>query len=289
MITFRSCISFIALTCFYLSSMFGELTSVTDDGQYPLFCQKAADDTALFTQFKNTPVYSGIVENVSYEQGLEYLDAIKKQSPELLDYLEAFKLNDSIGSPKKFHYEGIGEISPTTLRYIKMALDIKMLFGSLDQCSIVEIGGGYGGQCKVLADIFHFKKYTIIDLPGPLALAKRFLKELEVQNVHFLSFNSVIPDRAFDLVISNYAFSECTSDMQHRYIEDVFTLSNKGHLLCNNFPTNDPLSHLFSNKIETLEKLSNQDIPWIELQENPKTSPDNYLIVWFGNHKTDSE
>lgn len=273
--------SLVVFTCFYFSSIFAIPTSVTDDGQYPQFCQKAADNTELFAQFKNIPVYSGVVENVSYEQGKEYLDAIKKQSPKLLDYLEAFKLNDSIGNPHKFYYDDIGEISPTTLRYIKIASDLEMLFGSLDQCTIVEIGCGYGGQCKILTDIFHCKKYTIIDLPGPLALAKRFLNELEVQNVHFLSFDSEIPDRAFDLVISNYAFSECTSSMQQRYIEDVFTHSNSGYLLCNNFPTNDPLSYLFSNKTETLKKLSNQKIHWMELQEDPKTSPNNYLIVWF--------
>lgn len=282
-------IFFVVLTCFYVSNIFAEITSVTDNDTYPQFCQEAAENSALFAQFKSMPVYSGVVENVSYEQGKEYLDVIKKQSPELLDYLEAFKSNDSIGNPQKFYYDDVGEISPTTLRYIKIASDLKMLFGSLDQCIIVEIGGGYGGQCKILADIFHFKKYIIFDLPGPLALAKRYLKELEVKNVQFLSFDSMISDKTFDLVISNYAFSECTSKMQQKYIEDVFAHSNKGYLLCNNFPANDPLSHLFSNKIETLEKLSNQHISWTELEEYPKTSPENYLIVWSRNNKTDSE
>lgn len=274
----------VAFLCFY-SSAYALPTSVTDDGLYPRFCQEAAENDAFFAQFKNIPVYSGVVENVSYEQGKLYLDEIIKQSPEILDHLERFKLNDSIGNPPKFYYPNIGEISATTLRYIKIASDLKTLFGSLDDCTIVEIGGGYGGQCKILADLFHFKQYTIIDLPGPLALTKRFLKEQKVPNVHFLSCDSVIPDSTFDLVISNYAFSECTTEMQQKYI-DVFARSNTGYLICNNFPANEPLSYLFSNKAEILAKLRSHQIPWLELQESPKTSLNNYLIVWSRNSET---
>ncbi len=269
--------------CYFSSNAFAVPTSVTDDDQYPKFCQKAAENDACFAQFKNIPVYSGVVENVSYEQGQLYLDAIIKQSPEILDHIKKFKLNDSIGNPSKFYYPNIGEISPTTLRYIKIASDLKILLGALDDCSIVEIGGGYGGQCKILSDLFQFKRYTIIDLPGPLALTKRFLKEQNVSNVHFLSCFDIIPDSTFDLVISNYAFSECTTNMQQKYIEYVFAHSDKGYLICNNFPANDPLSHLFSNKTEILLKLSNYHIPWRELQESPKTSLNNYLIVWSKN------
>ena len=199
-------ILFISFSLLRISNIWATITSVTDDSRYPQYCQNAADNTSLFAQFKNNPIYSGVMETVSYEQGKEYLEAIRKQSPELFDHLEAFKANDTLGNPPKFYYDGVGEISPTTLRYIKIASDIKRLFGSLDQCSIIEIGGGYGGQCKILADIFHFKKYTIIDLPGPLALAKRFLKELDVKNVYFLSPESVIPDQAFDLVIWDMHF-----------------------------------------------------------------------------------
>ena len=265
---------------FCFSNLFATPTSVTDDGQYPQFCQRAADSSVLFSEFKRIPTYAGVVETVSYEQGKEYLEAIKRQSPELLDYIETFKSSDSVGCPQKFYYSNIGEISPTTLRYIKIASDLKMHFGSLDECTIVEIGAGYGGQCKILADIFNFKKYVIIDLPGPLALAKRFLNELNIQNVHFFSFDSEIPDEQFDLAISNYAFSECTEKMQQRYIEDIFKKSDKGYLICNNFPEDDRLSHLFSNKQKSLNELRMQNIPWIELEEYPRTSANNYLIIW---------
>ena len=42
----------------------------------------------------------------------------------------------------------IGKISPNTLKYIKVLMDLKKHWKTLDNMEICEIGVGYGGQCR---------------------------------------------------------------------------------------------------------------------------------------------
>lgn len=250
-------------------------TSLSDETQYVLFCQEAVGNDVLFTQFRNQSAYTGIVETVSFEQGQEYLEIIQKESPELLELVERFKTSDLVGNPRTYYYAGIGNIAPTTLRYIKVAADLKKLFGSLEQLSIVEIGAGYGGQCKILKDLGGFKKYTIIDLPSSLALAKKFLTKHNIADVEFLTPFDVISDQMFDLVISNYAFSECSYEMQRRYVQEIFCRSRRGYCICNVLS-----GSVIGSKQGILGLLNASQIPWKECAEEPLTWPNNYLLLW---------
>ena len=183
-------------------------TSIMDENDYRSVCAQAAQDPAAFGSFRAHPVYQYGLEHVTYDQGLECLRIAKQQSPHFFNSLDRFKTSDLVGSPVCYEYEAIGKIAPTTMRYIKIASDLQTMFGSLDGLSIIEIGGGYGGQCKILADLFNFKSYTIVDLSEPLALTKKFLSQCNVKNVTLVSPDEYIPGQHYDLVISNYAFSE---------------------------------------------------------------------------------
>ena len=55
----------------------------------------------------------------------------------------------------------------------------------LDGLDICEIGGGYGGQGKMILDRFVPRGYTIMDLTEPLALALHYLS-------HFSSIPKVV-------------------------------------------------------------------------------------------------
>ncbi len=268
------------ILAFYTSAYCQIPTSTTDDNLYPEFCAQAAQNEALFSQFKRHPIYVSVLEHVTFEQGRKYLDEIKRQTPELLDQIDLFKKNDQIGNPKTYFYKETGMISPTTLRYLKIASDLKKQFGNLDHFSIIEIGGGYGGQCKIIADLFHFKKYTIIDLEGPLLLTQRFLHEMNVRNVEFATPDESTFQETFDLVISNYAFSECTFQTQKYYIEHILSHSKRGYLTCNVVPLNRPQGFLYAIKPTILDQLTRYQIPWEEHAENPQTHPCNYLIIW---------
>ena len=272
----RTLILFFTFTLFFFLPIDGK-TSMTDASTYSDFCQKAAKNPDLFKKFKTYPVYFGIVENVSKKFGRNYLDIILEQSPELMQYLAAFKQNDLYGNPKTYFYPETGNISPTTLRYIKVASDLKKEFGSLDNCTIVEVGGGYGGQCKILSDLFHIKEYIIIDLPGPLALAKKYLEKLQVPNVTFIKHTDAIPAKAFDLAISNYAVSECTTAMQRKYLERVFASSKNGYVIYNQIA---PKTSIYPTKSQVLSMFSEFQIPWEEHPEKPLTANGNYLLTW---------
>jgi len=277
----------LSLTCVNCC-LFSNQTSTTDVHSYTEFCERAAKDPSIFTYFRRNPIYVGVVESVSDLQGKQCLDFITKKTPKLLNYFDKFKTSDAIGNPVTYSYQGIGSISPTTLRYIKIAAELQLLFGSLDGCSIIEIGGGYGGQCKIISDLFQFKHYTIVDLSGPILLTEKYLSSQGVQNVSFITPNMDIQNNEFDIVISNYAFSECTYEMQKQYVENIISKSKKGYLTCNilvdshdgNSAILQRAEGFFATKGKIQEELTNANISWKECPEIPNTAKTNYLLIW---------
>jgi len=255
-------------------------TSASDFNDYTSFCQKAAEDPEIFAHFKASGIYQIVLEHLNYDQGKQFLNLIMAQSPEFLKYAELFRTNDLIGDPKVFTYPVIGQMSPSTLRYIKIASDLTLLFGDLNGASIIEIGGGYGGQCKIISDLYKFKKYTIVDLPGPVALTKKYLEAQGVTNVEFKTFDDTINDEAFDLLLSNYAYTECTTEMQEKYDREILSRSTKGYMIS---------SEQGRKKTDTFNRLRSYGIVFTQLPEHPQTansSLPNYTLIWGANPGT---
>jgi len=252
------------------------MNSISDTQQYKNVCIQAANDEGFFSTFKTNPVYNGILEHVSEEQGRLYLDYIKNNSPELLENIKYFKENDKHGGTLKFSYAEIGEISPSTLRYIKVLSDIKNKFGDITGKKIIEIGAGYGGQCLILNKMFTPSEYSIVDLDEASQLSNRYLntngitpriiKISEIANI----------DEDFDIVISNYAYSELDRNLQDLYYDKIIKRSKNGYLTYN-FISN--LCNIDSyNREEVFNKFSEKNIKILE--ETPKTFEDN-LIIYF--------
>jgi hypothetical protein len=105
--------------------------SDSDTGDYVAAVQEALATYERFASFKRDPRYCAVLEHVTEEQGSRYLDVIMRQRPGLLSKSTDFKLNDKTGSPLTFYYDGVGHISPSTLRYMKVACDLLDLFGHL--------------------------------------------------------------------------------------------------------------------------------------------------------------
>jgi putative sugar O-methyltransferase len=207
-------------------------TSISDISDYRKFCADAAEIDDIFGGFRNHPIYKSIVETVSGESGAQYATLAINRLPRILNYMDEFRRNDLYGGPQLFRYSNIGAFSPTTLRYIKFAIDIRELFGNLDGMRIAEIGVGYGGQCRILSALFKLKSYDLFDLSEPLQLAHRYLGIFSLDNVHSRDIdNSDFSD--YDLVISNYAISEIEKSIQDKYIERVILKSKHGFIVCN--------------------------------------------------------
>lgn len=208
--------------------------SESDDGRYVAFVSRAATDYQVFKNFKKNSTYRAILEHASQDEGLEYLKFVSQDSPALLAKVNAIKVNDEIGSPITYDYPPVGRISPSTLRYLKVASDLHKYFGENIGDSIAEIGVGYGGQCLTIDQLFHFQKYTLFDLSPVLDLVTRYL-ECHTLNGSYqcTTLNQLAIDAKFDLVISNYAFSELPSKLQRMYIKKVLSKCKKGYLTMN--------------------------------------------------------
>jgi putative sugar O-methyltransferase len=206
------------------------------DNKYKNICLLASKNDSDFNTFKSHPDYNVILEHVSYEMGKEYfyhsLNINKKEFT--TDSIDVMKKIDSLGSPRRYNYEGIGEISPTILRYYSVMGDIERLYGSLDDKTIVEIGAGYGGQSMMIQSFYNIKKYIIVDLPEVIELIKTFLKKnnVNLSKYEFYSFPN-IPQIESDFLISNYAFSECPKSIQNLYIDNLINKTKSFYMIIN--------------------------------------------------------
>lgn len=234
-----------------------------DVSSYLNSCKKAVSDDNFFSVFKRDPGYRNILEHVSFEDGQKYLDSV---DIDYLDKLDDIKENDKLGSPIIFEYPNVGFFSPTTLRYLKHTSDIVKKFGT-DIKSIVEIGGGYGGLCKVLSSFIEFESYLIIDIEEPNLLSRKYLSHFNLPTFSHRSEEISSIEENFDLLISNYAFSECEREVQIDYIEKFLKRSNNFYMAYNDLgPSN--IHHK-----EFIELLSNDyDIEFYS-EHNIQTEP----------------
>ena len=211
--------------------------------QYLAGCLAASSYDGVFKNFKQQSSYGYILEHVPGALGGDYLLNVEENNFDLLKGIQKFLINDLHGNPEKSTYimHKLDDIrllmSPTTARYIKVLSDLKTLFGPLDNMNIVEIGAGYGGLPLVVSKQYNFKNYYDVDLHGPAQLALRYCKkEHSLNNFHVLTPDQLefLDDIKIDLVISNYAFSECNYDTQDVYIDKILSKSKRGYITHNN-------------------------------------------------------
>lgn len=239
--------------------------------------KNAISSYAAFSSFKHDPRYQIILEHSSKEQGEACLEIIRAQSPAFINEIEKFKVNDLVGGATTFEFKSIGSISPSTLRYLKVASDLQTIFGNRIGDQIAEIGCGYGGQLLILDNAFKFKRCDLFDLPPVLSLTSMYLESHLLNSSYTtLTLNQHPGNVEYDLVVSNYAFSELPSPLQISYICKIMSKAKRGYLTMNTGKTEISRDE---NKL-TIEDLRSR-LPNFEiLPELPLTSPNNYIIVW---------
>ena len=146
-----------------------------DTTPYADICREAVEDDKVFAKFKQDPRYTAILEHVSPEHGGRYIERIMEY--ELNDeMIDEFKDNDDLGGANRVDYgEPFGKVSPSTLRYVRNALDISYFFGEGELNKIVEIGGGYGGLCKTISCLCDFDEYHLYDIEPASKLQEKYL------------------------------------------------------------------------------------------------------------------
>ncbi|HYE39176.1 MAG TPA: hypothetical protein VEB23_04545 [Ramlibacter sp.] len=254
-----------------------ENRSDSDNGTYIACVERATQNTRAFATFKRHPSYRTVLEHVSQLDGAHYLDCLRQQAPDLLERIDDFKANDSVGHPIVYDYPGIGRISPTTLRYMKVAADLRHCFGDTPGSHIAEIGVGYGGQLLVLDRVCSFTEYDLFDLPPVLDLVERYL-ECHILNCGYrtCTINRHAGQGAYDLVISNYAFSELPEHLQRQYIRKVIGQARRGYLTMNSGRD----GHGGTTRKLAMDQLRELLPPFEVFEETPCTAAGNYLILW---------
>jgi len=249
-------------------------SSITDNDKYKAMCLIASRYDSFFNVFKQLPDYVSVLEHVSYAQGFGFIDVTADNATLDLTRLDELRQNDEQGTPTIESYPPPwGAVSPSTLRYIAVLSDLVKHFGSLDGMSIVEIGVGYGGQAKIIMDYFNVKDYTFLDLEEPLALTERYLSKYNYSGLQFTGLEQLAPG-AYDLCISNYAFSELTRGTQDAYLQQVIVQSDRGYMRCNDIGADFGLD--LRAEPELAELITGSVIG----PEVPLTSPKNYLLTW---------
>lgn len=211
--------------------------------RYLKVCREAVKSEKVFKTFKSHPDFMEVLEHCSARIGQNHLDQIINNYPSALLHEKVID-NDSIGEPLRIPYAVPKEImfrgiliSPTTLQYINVVSNLRMKLGTLDGLAITEIGGGYGGQCKVIQDYFNIDRYDIVDLPEVAELQFKYLSRLnQIEKVNIFKCDSdylPVLRSKYDLVISNYALSEMPRDVQLNYVKHVCLKSTHGYLTCN--------------------------------------------------------
>lgn len=218
--------------------------------RYKKSCVRSAKN---LLHFKQDPDYIKYVGNDV--RGQAVVNAFDKVVT--LPYVQK---NDTWGNPITW-----GGKSAGTLRFMKVVQDLeKWQFNS-----VVEIGGGYGGQCLVMKE-FKDVEYTIIDIPDALTLSRTYLKANDVK-CNFISSDNV-PEIECDLLLSDYCLSEFNVDGVEFYLNRV---KSKYSYITSN--ANGKMK-------EDLEQSLSKRYSITSLPENPKTTHHNNTIYYGVAH-----
>jgi len=245
--------------------------------QYIKICNDAVQNERLFIRFRANNTYHNVLESVPKEKGQEYASYIAKYYPYLLLYQDRFVTNDNIGKPTMHKFDEFEyQISCATCRYIKILGDLLYYFGDLSKLNIVEIGGGYGGQCKIIYNYCSPESYTIIDLHEPVKLTKKYLGRFGINKIIYKTPLDDIEGN-YDLCISNYAFSEFDRKYQNLYAEKIINKSDMGYMICNFFGKNN-----MKDKPDryTKEEIRNLKKEGKILKEIPLSAEGNFIYIY---------
>lgn len=215
-------------------------SSITDNGWWSKFCARNAADDRRFARFRRAFRHRLIVEATPPAEARQHLARVLRQTPHYRELFDKFRTLDRLGAPLMTEFARDVWFAPSTVRYMRYLSDCETRFGRLDGATIVEIGVGFGGQCKLFFDRFQVGKYILIDLPGPIALARRVLTQAlgaqaAAERLLFLEAGNAgapagLPEGRFDLAISTLAFSECHRSIQQCYIETVLSRARCGYI-----------------------------------------------------------
>ena len=235
------------------------------------------NDPEKLKDFRKYGEVREMCECFNQSQGNGYREHLLKEynhiyTTNLIDISES-----PIGNPVVDQYG----FSPNTEHHLLKAAQIRSVFGDMTADSIVEIGGGYGGLCRILLDAFNLKSYDIIDVPAMIRLQQYFLeKSLPSEAFKKITFINAFEisenfSKTWDLCISTIALSEQKKEIQMFYIDRIIKNSNAVYLINNVIFNGNLKREEFINKISQTHKLL---LP-VEIPSIARTHQSDYQLV----------
>ena len=86
-----------------------------------------------------------------------------------------------------------------------------------------------------MSSFVKFEQYLLLDLEECNMLSRKYLSYFDLPTMSYQAEEIVDVEDNFDLLISNYALSECNRETQMMYIERFVKKSDKFYLMHNNF------------------------------------------------------
>lgn len=248
------------------------------------FCVLLHSELFAEDTLKRNPLVITDRDNISHEQGWQYAKIIYYEYLELLYQIKQSP-DESLSNLITYNFhKKIGSIPASLLRYIKIAGDLKKEFGDLSHLNIVEIGGDNGRLCKVLHDIGGFASYTIIDRSINNDLSREYLASQGIQNIAFIDIVHPEMIQKYDLVISNFHFSEKDRAEQSILLDKVIKPTPYGYMTCSE------LNHLTGSPSISKEEFVNlfykEDRKGRIVSERPLSYPDSFIITWHPASET---
>lgn len=242
-------------------------SSITDKLEWENICNEIITNNSIYTNFKtyygDTFPICGVSLNDANFYNKHFNNLSIEIQQKIINNKEKLLENDNIGSPIKIN-SILGDIGTDTLRYVYTLGELINIFNDLTNFNILEIGGGYGGQCKIINNFFKINTYTIIDISCALNLQQKYLEKFN--NIYYINGKEDLPETSFkyDLVISNYAFSELSLEYQEKYIKYIHSIKS-GYIIDNNsshqrngkFKKKGLISKPFNEFINNFENINN--------------------------------
>lgn len=246
--------------------------SLSNTPSYISVCQAALVSTEYFAKFRSCKSYRKILEHVPPRTGEKYLQQLDKTG---LPFKTLHNLipKINVGGPASYYFIGLGRVSPTSIRYAKVHNDLRNLFGTLDDFTILEIGCGYGGLALQLIQAESLFAFDIADLEVVEHLALKYVSTINPDYKRTLRLARNQNYKSIDLLVSNYAFSELSRELQDSYLERYILKAKKGYMIYNHI---NPESYNSYTAVDILGMIPGSEL----MQEVPLTDSTNVLIVW---------
>ena len=209
----------------------GSAGSVSGTHPWPKLCESYANGTVSSKNFRRILATREIVETLGPVDG-RFFAAYSRLAERDCFSDPIFKKINEWGDPVMWPGILLGTpsaCSPTALRYLAHSIWLAAEGIVREGGNVVELGVGYGG----LAAMNHWRSGTVthlVDLPGVVDAALKMLASIHMESAAIAGDSNLPEDFCF---VSNYAFTELSSDLQDGYFDTYLARAPRGVIISN--------------------------------------------------------